>query len=172
MHNVEIEDFYHHDFTTASEWEVFIARLEEIIHEWKLPHSKIEPALKPGDFLNSTWQVKSEELNFANYPFLLKHFKLKTPDSDDVTDSSDASDEDPNTQSHIDILNITNDFVRIDQDHLEIARYYGIREFILLTPGKRISISDETRIKILVSSLTIASTNANWYVFFFNHLNN
>ncbi|XP_008553461.1 rab3 GTPase-activating protein catalytic subunit [Microplitis demolitor] len=161
MHNVEIEDFYHHDFTTASEWEVFIARLEEIIHEWKLPHSKIEPALKPGDFLNSTWQVKSEELNFANYPFLLKHFKLKTPDSDDVTDSSDASDEDPNTQSHIDILNITNDFVRIDQDHLEIARYYGIREFILLTPGKRISISDETRIKILVSSLTIASTNAN-----------
>ena len=24
------------DFTTASEWERFIARLEEIVHEWKL----------------------------------------------------------------------------------------------------------------------------------------
>ncbi|XP_044596449.1 rab3 GTPase-activating protein catalytic subunit isoform X2 [Cotesia glomerata] len=160
MHNVEIEDFYHHDFTTASEWEVFIARLEEIIHEWKLPHSKLEPALKSGDFVNLTWEVKSEELNFANYPFLFKHFKLKTSDSTDKIDS-ETSDEDSSTQSHIDVLNIANDFARVDQDYLEIARYYGIREFVLLTPAKKISISDETRIKILVSSLTIASTNSN-----------
>lgn len=65
MHNIEIEDFYHHDFTTASEWEVFVARLEEIIHEWKLPQTKIGPRLKPGDFVNLTWTQKSEELNFA-----------------------------------------------------------------------------------------------------------
>lgn len=67
MHNIEIEDFYHHDFTTASEWEVFIARLEEIVHEWKLPLAKIGPSLKPGDFANLTWEQKSEDLNFAGF---------------------------------------------------------------------------------------------------------
>lgn len=35
--NVELDEteFYHQDFTTATDWEVFIARLEEIIYEWK-----------------------------------------------------------------------------------------------------------------------------------------
>lgn len=40
--NEEIDEFeiYHQDFTTASEWEVFIARLEEILNEWSLSKSK------------------------------------------------------------------------------------------------------------------------------------
>ncbi|XP_034945637.1 rab3 GTPase-activating protein catalytic subunit [Chelonus insularis] len=159
MHNIEIEDFYHHDFTTASEWEVFIARLEEIIHEWRLPHTKIRPSLKPGDFVNSEWEKKSEEFSFANYPFLLKHYKLKV-DNEETKDVLDDN-EDSNTQSHIDVLNVTNDFVRIDEEFLEIVRYYGLREFIVLTPARRVPISEETRIKILVSSLTIACTNTN-----------
>lgn len=65
MNNVEIEDFYHHDFTTASEWEVFIARLEELMHEWKLPHTKIAGSLKPGDFINGQWHETLEKLYFA-----------------------------------------------------------------------------------------------------------
>lgn len=38
----EIDDneFFQQDFTTASEWEIFNARLEEIFHEWKLPFPK------------------------------------------------------------------------------------------------------------------------------------
>lgn len=65
MNHVEIEDFYHHDFTTVSEWEVFIARLEEIMHEWKLSHAKIASPLKSGDFLNCEWHETSEKINFA-----------------------------------------------------------------------------------------------------------
>ncbi|KAK0083783.1 hypothetical protein PV325_008241 [Microctonus aethiopoides] len=161
MHNLEIEDFYHHDFTTASEWEVFIARLEEIIHEWKLPQTKIGPPLKSGDFINLSWEKQSEKLNFADVAFTLKHYKLQL--NDDQMNEHVASDdsEDSNTQSQIDILNTSNDFAKIDEEHLEIARYYGVREFIVLTPTKQIAISDETRIKILVSSLTIALNNAN-----------
>jgi len=65
MHHVEIEDFYHHDFTTVSEWEVFIARLEEVMHEWKLAHTKTTGPLKPDDFANCQWDEVSEKLNFA-----------------------------------------------------------------------------------------------------------
>lgn len=71
MNNVEIDDVYHHDFTTASEWEVFIARLEEIIHEWKLPHSEINPELKAGDFIDLSWEEDTEKLNFAGNVTLL-----------------------------------------------------------------------------------------------------
>lgn len=74
MENLEIEDFYHHDFTTATEWEVFIARLEEIMHEWKLPQTKIGAPLKPKDFVNLSWDEQSEELNFAGE---LQYTKIK-----------------------------------------------------------------------------------------------
>lgn len=65
MNNIEIEDTYHHDFTTASEWEVFVARLEEIIREWKLPHIKNYSVLKKGDLSNMPWEETFENLHFA-----------------------------------------------------------------------------------------------------------
>ncbi len=34
------------DFTTASEWERFIAQLEEVIHEWKLSSVPRHPPLR------------------------------------------------------------------------------------------------------------------------------
>lgn len=64
----EIEqNVYHHDFTTTTEWEVFIAKLEEIIQEWKLPDVKMSVPLQRGDFLNLSWHTKSEKLNFAGW---------------------------------------------------------------------------------------------------------
>lgn len=93
--------------------------------------------------------------------FVLKHYKLKTEDTGEEEDKFGDS-EDLSTQVHIDALNISNDFLRIDKDDMNIAKYYGLREFIVLVPAKRMAIVDETRIKILVSSLTIAANNANW----------
>lgn len=91
----------------------------------------------------------------------MKHFKLKVNDEETIENPVEDV-EDGHTQAHIDALDPANDFVRLNEDHLEIARYYGVREFIVLVPSKRQSILDETRIKILVSSLTIAANNANW----------
>ncbi|XP_012275446.1 rab3 GTPase-activating protein catalytic subunit [Orussus abietinus] len=163
MENVEIEDYHHHDFTTATEWEVFIARLEEIIREWKLPQTKIGPPLKSGDFLNLSWDENVENLHFADVEFSLKHYKLKVENVSNVEDGSDSDEEDSvetKTQCQIDCLDTSNDFLTLTERHLELANYFGIREFIILVPTKQLAISDETRIKILVSSLTIASHNA------------
>ncbi|KZC08463.1 Rab3 GTPase-activating protein catalytic subunit [Dufourea novaeangliae] len=159
MNNVEIEDFYHHDFTTASEWEVFIARLEEIMHEWKLTSTKIGRCLKSGDFVNCQWNENSEKLHFADSEFTLKHFKLKLENGD--IDSPLDENEEEKVQCHRDVINTSNDFARMDENHLEIACYYGIREFLVLQSTKRESVTDETKIKILLSSLTIAAANAN-----------
>lgn len=63
--DIDDQEVYHYDFTTASEWEIFIARLEEVIHEWKIPHSNSRPPLKSGQLFNSEWETKSETLSFA-----------------------------------------------------------------------------------------------------------
>lgn len=160
MNNVEIEDFYHHDFTTASEWEVFIARLEEIIHEWKLPHTKLGPPLKAGDFVNLPWEENLERLNFADVEFVFKHYKLKTVEDESI-ESPSEDEEDAKHQCQQDILDFSNDFSAMDREHLEIVRYYGVREFLVLVPSKQTGITDETRIKILLSSLNIAANNSN-----------
>jgi Rab3 GTPase-activating protein catalytic subunit len=63
--NEEIDDrdFYQHDFTTATKWEIFIAELEKIIQEWKMPKVKIGPQLKKGE-LSGEWERMSEKIFF------------------------------------------------------------------------------------------------------------
>lgn len=95
--------------------------------------------------------------------FLLKHCKLKNED-DEVEDATNPLEEREEewTQCQKDAMDISNDFVKLDENCMEIARYYGIREFLVLIPARKGSLTDETRIKILLSSLTIAANNANW----------
>lgn len=59
------EETYHYDFTTASELEIFIARVEEILQEWGLHNKMLEECLKAGDFKLKEWCSTSENLNFA-----------------------------------------------------------------------------------------------------------
>lgn len=61
----EEQDGYHYDFTTASEWEIFIARLEEIIHDWKVAHMPLKSPLKHMELFSSSWETKIENLSFA-----------------------------------------------------------------------------------------------------------
>lgn len=60
---------YHYDFTTASELEIFIARLEEIIQEWRLPQKPLDPPLQKDDFINAEWCFSTETLTFAGTLF-------------------------------------------------------------------------------------------------------
>lgn len=96
----------------------------------------------------------------SDVEFSLKYYKLKKQDEEEETASEECEDEWMQCQK--DALDISNDFVRLNDNCMEIARYYGIREFLVLIPARKTSLTDETRIKILLSSLTIATNNANW----------
>lgn len=65
--DIEDYDLYHVDFTTASEWEVFIARVEEIILEWKLNTRKVPP--KSMNFAAAEWSTFTENISFAGKIF-------------------------------------------------------------------------------------------------------
>jgi len=96
----------------------------------------------------------------SDVEFLLKHYKLEKENEEE--DVAKEENEDEWIQCQKDALDISNDFVKLDDNCMEIVRYYGIREFLTLIPTRKANLTDETRIKIVLSSLTIATNNANW----------
>ena len=57
-------DLYHVDFTTASEWEVFIARIEEVFQQWKLTQNRFSYS-KEKLSNASQWTTLTENVCFA-----------------------------------------------------------------------------------------------------------
>lgn len=154
------------DFTTASEWERFIARIEEILHEWKLVnHEPRTPALKD-QYAHGTWADKSEELIFADYKFVLSYVYLKThEDTASETSSTtkkesseDIDDEHKSPTVFFDLMNFENDFP--SRAHY-LCRWYGLQEFVTISPAnEKQPIESESRSKLLLSSVAIAFGNS------------
>ncbi|KAI5736414.1 hypothetical protein M8J76_002939 [Diaphorina citri] len=161
MFTENLESTQQYDFSTASEWEIFIARLEQIILEWKLHLEKIGPPLKNNELSTGEWEIKSETATFADTEFVVSFHKLKQDDSDTILDSTGKF------EVHEDLLSLENDFLSMMlcedgsvKPHY-ISRWYGLKKFVVLTPFKGSSIMNESKIKILMSSMTIAVNNQN-----------
>ncbi|KAF6214713.1 hypothetical protein GE061_009456 [Apolygus lucorum] len=153
-------DLYHVDFTTASEWEVFIARIEEIIQEWKLFNRNLyPPKLK---ISSAKWESRSENLSFADFEFTITHHYAKFPGTENLLIEEG--------KGHLpealeEVMSSDNDFPALEllkngdetRPHV-LARWYGLRDFIVLTPVKE-AITQESKLKVLLSSLCIAVNN-------------
>ncbi|KAH9514641.1 Rab3 GTPase-activating protein catalytic subunit [Bulinus truncatus] len=154
------------DFTTASDWERFIARLEEILHEWKLvSHEPREPALKD-HYATGTWAEKTEEVVFVDFRFHFSYFYLRGNEeiSSKATNSkredTEEIDEDHKTPTaFFDLMNFENDFPM--RAHY-LCRWYGLQEFFTLIPvSEKQYIETESKSKLLLSSASIAFGNCN-----------
>uniref|UniRef100_A0A0A9XWU8 Rab3 GTPase-activating protein catalytic subunit n=1 Tax=Lygus hesperus TaxID=30085 RepID=A0A0A9XWU8_LYGHE len=158
--DIDDADLYHVDFTTASEWEVFIARIEEIIQEWKLfTRNLYPPKLK---ISSATWHSRSEDLSFADFEFTITHHYAKFPGTENLPIEEG--------KGHLpealeEVMSSDNDFPALEllkngeetRPHV-LTRWYGLREFIVLTPVKG-PITQESKLKVLLSSLCIAVNN-------------
>ncbi|KAL3864829.1 hypothetical protein ACJMK2_006481 [Sinanodonta woodiana] len=162
------------DFTTASEWERFIARVEEILHEWKLVNCEPKPPAKKGEYANGVWEEQTEELSFADFQFCMTHIWLKQPHEDDKkqteretaeNETEEEEQEDKTATVFLDLQNMDNDFP--SRAHC-ICRWYGLQEFVTLMPAvNEQPIDTESRVKLLLSSVSIALSNAGCSVPFF-----
>nr|CAI5819488.1 unnamed protein product [Callosobruchus analis] len=97
--NEEIDDseFYHQDFTTASEWEIFVARMEEIINQWKTDELNNEAPIQQC----GNWEIQTEKITFVTSNSIYFSIERKT----DFADSSESSEEnEKQTKSPIDTL--------------------------------------------------------------------
>ncbi|XP_035220404.1 rab3 GTPase-activating protein catalytic subunit-like [Stegodyphus dumicola] len=152
------------DFTTASDWERFIARIEEVFHEWKLPqHTSVQP-LKKGELTDGTWLEKREQLMFASFQFEAVHHQLKPSDTEyDASLAVDDNEEgEPLPYCLADMMSKENDFP--PKAHC-LVRWYGLREFVVIHPAKaNDAIMTEDRTKMLLSSVYVAINNTSCQV--------
>ncbi|KAJ9596359.1 hypothetical protein L9F63_012634 [Diploptera punctata] len=171
---IDDQDFYQEDFTALTDWEVFVAHLEKIIHDWKLPKVKKGPPLKKGELSEGEWDRASEKILFSDVEFIITRHKLKLKPVENVTSPVDEETEEGRTQALDDMMSLENDFPPQIESSLgpgcshphPLARWYGLREFVVVAPTRDI-ISDECRVKILLSSVYIAVNNSNCQIPFF-----
>ncbi|XP_076435585.1 rab3 GTPase-activating protein catalytic subunit-like [Babylonia areolata] len=160
------------DFTTASDWERFIARLEEVLHEWKLVNRDPLPNAVKGKFTEGPWEEKSEEILFADFKFLITYTRLKPKGEAESENRSsrereEADDDHPEDEHKTptvihDIISTENDFP--SRAHC-LCRWYGLQEFLVIQPAPNFSIIEtESRAMILQSSASIALSNSNCHV--------
>lgn len=149
--NEEIDDseFYHQDFTTATEWEVFIARIEEVLTQWKNEDEQLET--------DHIWTIKSEKITYVDFDFTL--FSCRK-NSNKLTGSKNSEETEAEKKNPIDFFY---DFEYYDEknqvEHSCLSTWYGINEFFVLSPSNNIGITSESKMQLLLSSLIIASNN-------------
>ncbi|XP_059783582.1 rab3 GTPase-activating protein catalytic subunit isoform X2 [Balaenoptera ricei] len=151
----ESEVFEITDFTTASEWERFISKIEEVLNDWKLIGNSLGKPLEKGIFTSGTWEEKSDEISFADFKFSITHHYLvqESPDKE----GKDEVLEDVIPQSMQDLLCMNNDFP--PRAHC-LVRWYGLREFVVIAPAaNNDAVLSESKCNLLLSSVSVALGN-------------
>ncbi|KAF7709908.1 rab3 GTPase-activating protein catalytic subunit isoform X2 [Silurus meridionalis] len=151
----ESEVFEITDFTTASEWERFVSRVEEVLNDWKLIGGNIGKPPEKGEYTTGTWEEKSREINFADFKFSITHHYLKQDCVEN--EGKEDSEEDAFPLAMQDLLCMNNDFP--PRAHC-LVRWYGVREFVVISPGANCeAIVSESKCNLLLSSVSIALGN-------------
>uniref|UniRef100_UPI0037E8220F rab3 GTPase-activating protein catalytic subunit isoform X2 n=1 Tax=Semicossyphus pulcher TaxID=241346 RepID=UPI0037E8220F len=153
----ETEVFEITDFTTASEWERFVSRVEEVLNDWKLiGNSAGRSPPEKGGYTTGTWLEKSQDINFADFKFFINHFILKPESEKD--DEKDKLEEDAFPSAMQDLLCMNNDFP--PRAHC-LVRWYGMQEFVVISPGANCeAIISESKCNLLLSSISISLANS------------
>lgn len=171
-------EFFNQDFTTATRWEVFNARLEEIIHEWKLAYKSFAgDRLRPNQLSECKWDVKEERIAYDGIDFIITQYCVRPVDDDDADDDNSKSDNEQTSasveldaskqvkrekssqcQAFVDVMALENNWSTLDErSHLTIhplARWYGLRQFVVVATAESMKLSENQR-RILLSSIHI-----------------
>ncbi|NXI72865.1 RB3GP protein, partial [Anseranas semipalmata] len=151
----ESEVFEITDFTTASEWERFISKIEEVLNDWKLIGISSGKPLEKGVYTTGAWEEKSDEISFADFKFSVTHHYLVQEPSD--RDGKEELTEDVLPLPMQDLLCMNNDFP--PRAHC-LVRWYGLREFVVIAPAaNNDAVLSESKCNLLLSSISIALGN-------------
>lgn len=189
------EVFEIHDFSTASDWERFIADLEEILRQWNLggeskdfsgeddtPNrepiaAKLPTAPSASSKLFSDprlWTQKQDQIRFGKVSFSLTCMMFENAKSKEVTTPVEESTK--KAASKASLASVSNcrawrDMNSIDHDWPAsghpLVRYYGFSQFLVLSPLNTEVIDTEDRIRHVLGSAVIALNNTNCEVPFF-----
>ncbi|XP_073401637.1 rab3 GTPase-activating protein catalytic subunit isoform X1 [Dendrobates tinctorius] len=150
----ESEVFEITDFTTASEWERFISKVEEVLNDWKLIGVSTKKTPEKGEYTSGVWEEKGDEVLFADFKFCIKHHYF-------VQDSGEREEKGDEVEDSLpvcmqDLLCTNNDFPPIAHC---LVRWYGLREFVVISPAANDAVISESKCNLLLSSVSIALGN-------------
>ncbi|KAF6039508.1 RAB3GAP1 [Bugula neritina] len=143
---------------------LFVAQLEEVIHEWKLTTNSRYSYTKDLDINTAKWQELTDEITFANFPFGITFYCIKGEDSQSTSENMNT----PTLQISSELSSSKEGLWAPALKELHhnkqefpskvhcLCRWYGLASFVVIYP-KSYSISDESRINMLVSAITVAS---------------
>ncbi|OQV15204.1 Rab3 GTPase-activating protein catalytic subunit [Hypsibius exemplaris] len=173
----ETEMFEITDFTTASDWERFIARLEDAIHDWKLPRSLPETTFLKDSFVTGKWkECNSDITDVPDFEYLIKRLYLPAAYAETLEAAIPATRSDPPRLSSLSktcfsvnefpalfeqMLSMENDFPNSATLH-PLCRWFGLADFLVITASPFNQIDwqvKEDRIKLIQSSMVIAVAN-------------
>uniref|UniRef100_A0AAR2K619 Rab3 GTPase-activating protein catalytic subunit n=1 Tax=Pygocentrus nattereri TaxID=42514 RepID=A0AAR2K619_PYGNA len=139
------------DFTTASEWERFVSRVEEVLNDWKLIGSNVGKPPEKGEYTSGTWEENSREINFADFKFSITHHYLKQESVE--SEGKEDVEEDAFPLAMQDLLCMNNDFP--PRAHC-LVRWL----FVVISPGANCeAVISESKCNLLLSSVSIALAN-------------
>lgn len=172
-------DSFNQDFTTATRWEVFCARLEEIIHDWKLLFKKQSVQKLPLNALSTgEWETKEEMVTYDGMELKVTLYTVKLPSDSNKSESlspesmrrmsvdmeKSASEKslvltiNSECQAFLDLMSLENNWCMLDEkSNINIhplARWYGLREFIVISTCDGATV-DENKRRNLLSSINL-----------------
>lgn len=155
--NEEIDeyDIYHQDFTTVSEWEVFIARIEEILNDWRLSKAAL-PKLTLTPDCTTKWTCKTEEIAFSGLRYVLSYHTIDATKNKCTSEGSDDKSLTDDLQNGI--WDATTNFMEdSDGSSFPVSNWYGLKRYVMLYP--KAPLIDGSLIKLVTSSMNIAFAN-------------
>lgn len=157
-----------HDFSTSSDWERFIADLEEIFIQWELGSSSGSSQLQIEDGKKSELPVyagrlerKEEQIRFGRYDFVIMHCFVKHDPGDTSEDST--RNESVSCRGWYEMNSVSSDWQMNDHP---LMRYYGLTQFLELY-SKDVELNNEDRIRHLLGSAAIALNQTGTEIPFF-----
>lgn len=161
--NEEIDEYeiYHQDFTTVSEWEVFIARMEEILNEWKLSKTKMT---KTSVEYTKKWVCKSEDIRFHGQHYTLSYHTLEPVEENDCTEQTESKS--LTGELHESLWSGTSKFMDdVNGGPFPVSTWFGLKRYLMLCPSS--PLVEGSIIKVVMSSVNIAFANVDCAVPFF-----
>ncbi|XP_053554210.1 rab3 GTPase-activating protein catalytic subunit [Bombina bombina] len=152
----ESEVFEITDFTTASEWERFISKVEEVLNDWKLIGDSTKKTPEKGEYTTGLWEEKADEILFADFKFCIRHHYFIQESCEKEENESSGDGEESLPVSMQDLLCTNNDFPPIAHC---LVRWYGLREFVVISPAANDAVISESKCNLLLSSISIALGN-------------
>lgn len=159
------DEFYQEDFTTSSEWEIFVSRLSELLENFEVID---EEPLSKSLLSLCEWGEYSDEILFNDFDLIVTRYKAKVPQREEPSKSTQF-------QVFEDLISTENEYCLLDTSYLRndyevlnapklpnihpIVIWYGLRDFIVIK-NKRKPLNNLSQIKLLQSTISLAVSDS------------